>query len=31
MEHPFGDEKPALRVPLPVDLKTVDRWSEMKE
>jgi DNA polymerase-1 len=30
MEHPFGDEEEALRVPIPVDLKIVDRWSDAK-
>ena len=32
MEHPFGDapEDDALSVPIPVDLKIVDRWSDAK-
>jgi len=29
MEHPFGEVE-ALSVPIPVDLKVVDRWSEAK-
>jgi DNA polymerase I-like protein with 3'-5' exonuclease and polymerase domains len=30
MEHPFAMGKEALVVPLPVDLKVVDRWNEAK-
>ena len=30
MEHPFVQGKEALVVPLPVDLKAVDRWAEAK-
>jgi len=32
MEHPFGDgpENEALSVPIPVDLKIVDRWADAK-
>jgi DNA polymerase I-like protein with 3'-5' exonuclease and polymerase domains len=30
MEHPFCQGKEALVVPLPVDLKVVDRWNEAK-
>ena len=30
MEHPFGDNEEALSVPIPVDLKIVDRWSDAK-
>ena len=31
MEHPFKSGVEALIVPLPVDLKIVDRWSQAKE
>jgi DNA polymerase I-like protein with 3'-5' exonuclease and polymerase domains len=30
MIHPFGHGQEALCIPLPVDLKKVDRWSEAK-
>jgi len=30
MEHPFGEGDEALCVPIPVDLKIVDRWSQAK-
>jgi DNA polymerase-1 len=30
MEHPFGGNTSGIRVPLPVDLKIVNRWSEAK-
>lgn len=32
MEHPFGDgpEDDALCIPIPVDLKIVDRWADAK-
>jgi DNA polymerase-1 len=30
MEHPFGDDVECLCVPIPTDLKIVDRWAEAK-
>jgi DNA polymerase-1 len=30
MEHPFGDDEEALSIPIPVDAKIVDRWSDAK-
>jgi DNA polymerase-1 len=30
MEHPLGDDVEALCVPIPVDLKIVDKWSQAK-
>jgi DNA polymerase-1 len=30
MEHPFGDDVDCLCVPIPTDLKIVDRWAEAK-
>lgn len=31
MEHPFARGQEALNVPLPVDLKAVDKWGQAKE
>jgi hypothetical protein len=30
MEEPLGKGVQVLKVPLPVDIKIVDRWSEAK-
>jgi DNA polymerase-1 len=30
MENPYGEDDPALSVPIPVDMKIVSRWAEAK-